>query len=91
MHYVVELEKNTVSGLDYLLQLAANSAFYSPDQKDRRLLLKSEPGKITDVTYGMSLHYPWDETVAGAWNPIDVARYPTAPSTDFADALPNQA
>ena len=87
-HYVLEFEKNTVSGLDYLLQLAANSAFYSPDQKDRRLLLKSEPGKITDVTLGMSLHYPW---ATGAWNPIDVARYPNAPSTDFADALPNQA
>ena len=88
VHYVLEFEKNTVSGLDYLLQLAANSAFYSPDQKDRRLLLKSEAGKVTDVTYGMSLHYPW---ATGAWNPIDVARYPTAPSTDFADALPNQS
>ena len=88
VHYVLELEKNTVSGLDFLLQLAANRAFYSPDQKDRRLLLKSEAGKITDVTYGMSLHYPW---ATGAWNPIDVARYPTAPSTDFADSLANQA
>ena len=88
VHYVLEFEKNTVSGLDYLLQLAANSAFYSPDQKDRRLLLKSEAGKITDVTYGMSLFYPW---ATGAWNPIDVARYPTAPSTDFADSLPNKA
>ena len=71
VHYVLEFEKNTVSGLDYLLQIAANSAFYSPDQKDRRLLLKSEAGKITDVTYGMSLFYPW---ATGAWNPIDVAR-----------------
>ena len=88
VHYVLEFEKNTVSGLDYLLQIAANSAFYSPDQKDRRLLLKSEAGKITDVTYGMSLFYPW---ATGAWNPIDVARYPTAPSTDFADSLPNKA
>ena len=90
-HYVLEFEQNTVSGLDYLLQIAANSGFYSPDQKDRRLLIKSEPGKITDVDHGLSLFYPWDETVAGAWNPVDVARFPTPPSTDFADGLANQA
>jgi hypothetical protein len=89
-HYVLEFEKNTVSGFDYLLQIAANSGFYSPDQKDRRLLLKSEPGKITDVDHGLALFYPW-EGVAGAWNPIDVARFPTPPATDFADGLANQA
>ena len=85
VHYVLEFEKNTVSGLDYLVQIAANSSFYSPDQKDRRLLIKSEPGKITDVSYGLSL--PW---ATGVWDPIDVARYPNAPPTDFADALLNK-
>ena len=87
-HYVLEFEQNTVSGLDYLVQIAANSSFYSPDQKDRRLLIKSEVGKITDVTYGLSLFYPW---ATGTWDPIDAARYPNPPITDFADALVNQA
>ena len=91
IHYVFEFERNTVSGLTYVVQVAASSSFYSPDQKDRRLLIKSEPGKITDVTYGLSLFYPWDETVNGAWNPIDVARFASPPSTDFADSLANQA
>ena len=91
IHYVFEFERNTVSGLTYVVQVAANSSFYSPDQKDRRLLIKSEPGKITDVTYGLSLFYPWDETVNGAWNPTDVARFASPPSTDFADSLANQA
>jgi hypothetical protein len=87
VHYVLEFEKNTVSGLDYLVQIAANSSFYSPDQKDRRLLIKSEAGKITDVSYGLSLFYPW---ATGVWDPIDAVRYPTAPATDFADALLNK-
>ena len=91
IHYVFEFERNTVSGLTYVVQVAASSSFYSPDQKDRRLLIKSEPGKITDVTYGLSLFYPWDETVNGAWNPTDVARFASPPSTDFADSLANQA
>ena len=73
------------------IQVAASSSFYSPDQKDRRLRIKSEAGKITDVTYGLSLFYPWDETVNGAWNPTDVARFASPPSTDFADSLANQA
>ena len=82
---------HSVSGLTYVVQVAASSSFYSPDQKDRRLLIKSEAGKITDVTYGLSLFYPWDETVNGAWNPTDVARFASPPSTDFADSLANQA
>ena len=88
VHYVLQFEKNTLSGLDYVVQIAANSSFYSPDQKDSRLLIRSEPGKITDVTYGLSLFYPW---ATGTWDPIDVARFPSAPTTDFADALLNQA
>ena len=91
VHFVFEFEKNTVSGLTYVVQVAANSNHYSPDQKDRRLLCKTEAGKITDVTYGLALFYPWDETVAGAWNPIDVARFASPFSTDFADSLANQA
>ena len=91
VHYVLQFEKNTLSGFDYAVQIAANSNFYSPDQKDTRLLVKSEPGKITDTRFGLALFYPWDQTVAGAWNPIDVARFPTAVTTDFADALANQA
>ena len=83
VHYVLQFEKNTLSGFDYAVQIAANSNFYSPDQKDTRLLVKSEPGKITDTRFGMALFYPWDDTVTGAWNPIDVARFPTAVTTDF--------
>ena len=90
-HYVLQFEKNTLSGFTYAVQIAANSSFYSPDQKDTRLLIKSEPGKVTDVSYGLSLFYPWDHTTNGAWNPIDIARFAVPPTTDFADSLPNQA
>ena len=88
---MLQFEKNTLSGFTYAVQIAANSSFYSPDQKDTRLLIKSEPGKITDVSYGLSLFYPWDHTANGAWNPIDIARFPVAPTTDFAAPLLNQA
>ena len=86
-NYVLQFEKNTLSGFDYAVQIAANASFYSPDQKDTRLLIKSEPGKLTDIRFGLSLFYPW---ATAAWAPIDVARFPTAPVTDFADGLLNQ-
>ena len=86
-NYVLQFEKNTLSGFDYAVQIAANPSFYSPDQLDTRLLIKSEPGKLTDIRFGLSLFYPW---ATAAWAPIDVARFPTAPATDFADGLLNQ-
>ena len=58
-NYVLQFEKNTLSGFDYAVQIAANASFYSPDQKDTRLLIKSEPGKLTDIRFGLSLFYPW--------------------------------
>ena len=69
------------------LQIAANPIFYSPDQLDTRMLIKSEPGKLTDIRFGLSLFYPW---ATGAWAPIDNGRFSTAPVTDFADGLLNQ-
>jgi hypothetical protein len=88
VHFVYEFQRNKVSGLDYLVQLAAVATFYSPDQHDRRLIMRSEPGAVTDVLFGMSLHYPWD---SGVWAPEDAARFPTAPATDWADSLDNQS
>jgi hypothetical protein len=85
---VYEFQRNKVSGLDYLVQLAAVGTFYSPDQHDRRLIMRSEPGAVTDVLFGMSLHYPWD---SGVWAPEDASRFPTAPATDWADSLDNQS
>ena len=86
-HYVLQFEKNTLSGFDYAVQIAANPSFYSPDQLDTRMLIKSETGKLTDIRFGLSLFYPW---ATGAWAPIDNSRFPTAPVTDFADGLLNQ-
>jgi hypothetical protein len=86
-NWFYDFQGNTCSGFDYLLQLAANSSFYSPDQLDDRNVAKSEAGKITDVLFGMSLHYPWD---SGLWAPINVARYASSPTTAWADSLQNK-
>ena len=71
---------------DYVVQLAATSAFYSPDQGDDRFEIATEAGKVTDVTYGLSQAYPWDNA---AWAPANVAQYATRPSGSFADSLQN--
>ncbi len=71
-------------GIDYVVQLAATSAFYSPDQGDDRFEIGSEAGKVTDVSYGLSQAYPWDNA---AWAPANVAQYAARPSGSFADSL----
>ena len=41
---------------------------------------------MTDVTYGLSQAYPWDNA---AWAPANVAQYAARPSGSFADSLQN--
>ena len=82
----IEFSDNTIAGIDYVVQLAATSAFYSPDQGDDRFDISSEAGKVTDVTYGLSQAYPWDNA---AWAPANVATYASRPSGSFADSLQN--
>ncbi len=69
-----------------MVQLAGTSAFYSPDQGDDRFDISSEAGKVTDVSYGLSQAYPWDNA---AWAPANVSTYASRPSGSFADSLSN--
>ena len=82
----IEFSGNQIDGIDYVVQLAATSAFYSPDQGDDRFEIGSEAGKVTDVTYGLSQAYPWGNA---AWAPANVAQYAARPSGSFADSLQN--
>ena len=78
---------NTCSGFDFLVQIAANNQFYSPDQNDDRLVLESEAGKVTNVLYGLAKFYPWAN---GAWDPLNQDEYNNPPSTSWADGLVNK-
>lgn len=86
-NWTLQMSQNTISGFDYVAQIACSATFYAPDSEDDRYRLKSETGAITDTLYGATFVYPWD---SGVYAPENSGRFPALPPTDWASGLANR-
>jgi len=82
--WVVRYKNNTIANFGAAFRCACNATFYCPNTYDDEALLKSQPAETTNVTYGASYVYPYQDATQ-TYAPENSATFPTEPSAaDFA-------